>query len=87
MTKKIIGFKEFNELSKKEQLEILRRDGAHVGKRRLNGQTILLFQLHSFYVEVHYKYYRKEIENIVITNNIDIVQPYLDQIQIKGFEK
>lgn len=86
MTKKALGLIEFNELALRLQLEILHRDGVHVGKRKIRNQLIILFQLYSFYVEVHYKEYRKTIDHIITSDSTDILQPYLDQIHVRDLK-
>ncbi len=87
MTKKLIGLSEFLELSPEMQFEVLHRDGAYVGKRKVGQRTVILMQLHGFYVEVFYKKYRKEIDHIVTSSGTDILQPYLGQIKIQDFDK
>jgi len=84
MTKKGLSLKEFSELERMLQFKALHRNGVYVGKRRADEQVIVLFQLHGFYVEVHYKEYRKIIDHLVITDSTDILHPYLDQINLKG---
>lgn len=87
MTKKALGLDEFLELSETEQFELLRRDGVHVGKRRIGRQTVILFQLYVFYVEVYYKQYRRVIDHFVTSESTDIFQPYLEQISIRSIKK
>ena len=87
MTKKAIGLAEYNELTQEQQLDILHRDGAYVGKRKIGQQTVVLFQLYGFYVEVYYKQYRRQIDHTLATDNVNIVHPYFDQINIKGLNK
>lgn len=87
MTKKAIGLAEYNQLAEEQQMDILHRDGAYVGKRKLGKQTVVLFQLYGFYVEVFYKQYRKQIDHTVSTSNPDILHPYIDQIDVKGLNK
>jgi hypothetical protein len=84
MTKKALSLAEFAGLPQSMQFEILHKHGVYVGKRKKGEQTVVLFQLHGFYVEVYYKQYRKIIDHIVTSDNTDIIQPYLDQINIKG---
>lgn len=86
MTKKAIGLKEYQQLADDQQLDILHRDGVYVGKRKEGKQTIVLFQLYGFYIEVYYKHYRRQIEKTIASDNPDILQPYIDQINIKGFD-
>lgn len=83
MTKKALSLADFKNLPQALQFEILHKHGVYVGKRKLNDQTIVLFQLHSFYVEVYYRLYRKTIEKILTSDSADILQPYLDQIHIR----
>lgn len=87
MTKKAIGLDEYKELTQDQQLNLLHRDGVYVGKRKLNNQTVVLFQLYGFYVEVFYKQYRRQIDHTMATTDVNIVQPYIDQINIKGLQK
>lgn len=86
MTRKVVNLEEFNELSQKLKLEILHKDGAHVGKRVVEGHIMILFQLYSFYVEVHYEIYRKDVRHIFTTGSSDVLQPYLNQIHIEGLD-
>lgn len=87
MTKKIIGLSEFRELAQELQFKILHKDGVHVGKRIIDGQMVILLQLYGFYVEVYYEEYRKKIHNIITSDSTDILQPYLDQINIRDLNK
>jgi hypothetical protein len=87
MTKKAIGSTEFNELSEEVQFAILHSDGVYVGKRKVGKQTVVLFQLYGFYVEVYYKQYRKKIDHIVTSDSTDILQPYMSQIQVRDINK
>ena len=87
MTKRAINLTEYKELSWESQLNILHRNGAHVGKRVLDGQIVILFQLNGFYVEVYYKEYRKEISHIITSESPDILMPYLDQIRIRDLDQ
>lgn len=87
MTKKLIRISEFNELLQELQFELLQRDGVHIGKRMVGNQTVILLQLYSFYVEVYYEQYRKQIDHIITSNGTDILQPYLDQIDVRDLKK
>ena len=85
MTKKALSLTEFMDLPQELQFEVLHKHGAYIGKRKADKQTIVLFQLHGFYVEVYYKQYRKIIDHIITSDSTDILQPYLDQINIRDF--
>lgn len=87
MTKKILGPQEFKELEADIQLKLLYRDGVHVGKRKLHGKTLILFQLYSFYVEIVYKEYRKKIYYMLVSADTETLQSYLDQIHVRDLKK
>ena len=87
MTKKALSLTEFLDLPQELQFEVLHKHGVYVGKRKTNKQTIVLFQLHGFYVEVYYRQYRKLIDRIVTSDSPEILQPYLDQIHIKDLNE
>jgi hypothetical protein len=87
MTKKAIGLEEFRQLLQEQQFDLLHKDGVYIGKRKPGKQTIVLFQLYSFYVEVHYRKYRKEIDHLVTSDDTAILQPYLEQIPIRDLDK
>jgi hypothetical protein len=84
MTKKALSLTEFIDLPQELQFEVLHKHGVYVGKRKADKQTIVLFQLHGFYVEVYYRQYRKIIDHVITSDNADILQPYLDQINVRG---
>lgn len=83
MTKKALSLKEFMDLPQELQFEVLHKHGVYVGKHKAGKQTVVLFQLHGFYVEVYYKQYRKIIDHIVTSDSTEILHPYLEQINIK----
>lgn len=87
MTKKIIGLREFLDLPESEQLELMRNEGVYVGKRKVGKQTVVLFQLNHFYVEVFYKHYRKVIDHFRTSEETSILQPYLEQIVVRDLKK
>jgi hypothetical protein len=83
MTKRVASLSDFNELSQQQQYALLHSDGVYVGKRKESGQTVILFQLYSFYVEVRYRVYRQEIDFLTLSDQMDILEPYIDQIQVR----
>lgn len=87
MTKKLLGLAEFNDLMESQQFDLLHRDGVYVGKRKSGKQTIVLFQLYSFYIEVYYKQYRKQIDHIVTTDDASILHSYIDQVNVRDLNK
>jgi len=87
MTKKAIGLADFENLSLKEQLDLLHTDGVHIGKRVVEGQPVILYQLNEFYAEVYFTDYRKAVGKIVTSAGIEIVHPYIDQVRIRDLDK
>lgn len=86
MTKRAIALAEFEQLSLMEKLDILHQDGVHVGKRVLKERRVMLYQLTDFYVEVYFLHYRKEVERIITTKDVEITQPYLNQVQVRDLD-
>jgi hypothetical protein len=84
MTRKILTGVEFEALSEEARLDLLHRDGVYIGKRNCDGQVLILFQLYGFYVEVHYKNYRRDISHLLVSGDVNMLQPYLDQIHVSG---
>lgn len=74
---------EFQVLPREEQVPILYQNGVYIGKKKTDELIRLLFQLESFYVEIIYINYRKFIYKIRCTNSTCILEPYLNQIDVK----
>ncbi|RYY40419.1 MAG: hypothetical protein EOO08_04605 [Chitinophagaceae bacterium] len=87
MTKKAIGAEEFCDLSDEERLRLLHRDGVYIGKQKVAEQMRVLFQLYGFYVEVFYRHYRREVEQLHVTTDADVLQPYLDQVDVRDLDR
>lgn len=65
-----------------EKIDLLYNHGVYVGKRKVNGKTVVLYQLEGFYVQIFYKVYRRYISNINFFTSTKRLQPYLDQIDV-----
>lgn len=87
MTKKALSLTEFLNLPQEVQFRDLQAHGVYVGKRKVDGKTVVLFQLHAFYVEVYYRQYRKIVDHIRTSADTDILQPYLKQINMGGLDE
>lgn len=87
MTKKVLSLEAFEELTPEEKMDVLHKDGVHVGKRTIDKQTAILHQLNDFYVEVLYKSYRREIEKISSSRDLEFAQPYLNQVNVRDLDK
>lgn len=72
---------EFKVLSDEERMEVLYNEGVYIGKKLENGLAVLLYQLHTFYVEIAYRKYRHYIHSLRCSENTTILEPYLHQIE------
>jgi hypothetical protein len=72
----------FRLLPYNEQVAILYQDGVFIGKRSVGNDTLLLYQLDSFYVEIRYKKYRYFIHSVKIFRGIEALDPYLHHINV-----
>jgi hypothetical protein len=86
MTKKTISLADFLKLGMDEQVELLHRDGTYVGKREVNSQVAVLFQLHDFYAEIWYLDYRRHIDRIRASASTELLLPYLDQVNVRDLD-
>jgi hypothetical protein len=78
---------DYNLLTEKKQLDLLYENGVFIGKQKKMDQTIVLFQLDGFYVEVFYKKYRYFISKIRCFTSTDRLAPYLVQIDVEDVMK
>lgn len=74
--------REITALYQAEQLNILYTEASFLAKRGSGNSSILLLQFEDWYVEIHYYYYRCEVNKIIFSKDMDILDPYLDQIDI-----
>lgn len=72
----------FSALALVDQLEVLYIQGVHLAKRSCNGQPVILYQFGKWYVEIFYKKYRSKVDYINCTDGTDILEPYLDVLNI-----
>lgn len=72
----------FQLLERQQQLEAIQTQGVYVGKRYVGEMTVILYQLESFYVEIYYRSYRKFIDFLKYSSSVEILQPYLAQIDV-----
>lgn len=73
---------EFCQLTDAQQIDLLYEDGVYIDKRKVGTTTILLYQLNGFYIEVCYYKYRLSIAWIRCSESIQILDPYLDKMDI-----
>lgn len=73
--------REFGELEREKQLDLLYEEGAFIGKLHAGDRIRLLYQLGAFYVELMYSHHRREVDTIRFSEETGILQPYLSQIR------
>jgi len=74
---------EFKLMDYEKQIDLLHKEGVYVGKRKIFSRIVILFQLHTFYVEVYYRVYRKVIDHLNCTSSTETLEPYLEQINVE----
>jgi hypothetical protein len=84
--KRAIYIEEFKALNQDQQLDLIHKEGVHIGKKNTSGKTAILYQLNDFYVEVIYKSYRREVEAIKLFSDTASIQFYLDQVPVRDLD-
>ena len=75
---------EFRLLSYHAQIDLLYRHGVYIGKKRLGGMTVLLYQLDAFYVKIFYSKYRETVSCITVFTSALHITDYLSHINIES---
>lgn len=75
---------DFQLLPEQDQIDILYQYGVYVGKRKEAFSVILLYQFESFYVEVFYRKYRSHVKRLHCFESTDLLDPYLEQIDVEN---
>jgi hypothetical protein len=73
----------FQQLTFDEKVHTIYNHGVYIGKRKLDGLTILLYQVAGFYVELVYKKYRNSILKLHCFDSTEFLNPYLDAINLE----
>ncbi|MBA2329319.1 MAG: hypothetical protein M3413_07070 [Bacteroidota bacterium] len=73
----------FQVMDENKKINILYRQGIYIGKRKFLNFCTVLYQLDSFYVELYYKKYRTYIDKIRVFESTELLEPYLDQIDVE----
>lgn len=74
----------FNTLPKKAQQELLLAEGTYLAERIDGPFRIMLYQLESFYVEVHFFNLYNKVAFFSAFDTIDALEPYLETIDVSG---
>jgi hypothetical protein len=75
---------QFKVLELNEQAQAVWEHGEHVATRMTAKYKILLWVVNEFYVEMFYNYHDNKIEKIRSFRNPEIIEPYLNQIDISS---
>ena len=73
---------EFESLALKRQLNLLYHDGVFIGKKTSMLGTAVLYQFESFYVEIHYFEYRRHVQWMHCFESVDLLDPYLQNMNV-----
>lgn len=73
---------QFNALDDIEQAEAIWEHGVLLRSRDEGDYRYILYQIDSFYVELHYHMQQNAIEKARVFANPDHLQPYLDEMTI-----
>jgi hypothetical protein len=73
---------DFDSLALRCQLELLYHEGVYIGKKAGVLEVAVLYQLDSFYVEIHYSEYRRHIQWIHSFESTELLDPYLENMNV-----
>jgi len=76
---------DFMLLPKRRQIDVIYEEGVYIGKRNHQQQSIVVYQVQTFYVEVFYRKYRYFISDIHCFTSVDLLTPYLSQINVGDY--
>ncbi|HEX8460545.1 MAG TPA: hypothetical protein VF623_03920 [Segetibacter sp.] len=76
---------DFLQLPDRRQIATIYKDGVFIGKCCYQQQIVAAYQVHSFYVEIFYRKYRYYISDLHCFTSVDLLAPYLSQIDIKDY--
>jgi len=75
---------DFGILDERARINLVYLEGVYLGKRKEDEATLVLYQLHGFYVEICYRKYRYHIHRIRAFASTFLLDPYLDDIAIEN---
>ncbi len=74
---------DFTLLDDREKIWILYEHGVYIGKRKIGGASVILYQLEGFYAEIFYRTYRRDIKQISSFAGTAKLDPYLTEINVE----
>lgn len=69
--------REFERLPAAEKLRLLHEEGVYIGKHSVDGKISVLYQLDGFYIEIFYREYRVQIEQMRSFDSPEDIDKYL----------
>ena len=75
---------DFGILDERARVNLVYLEGVYLGKRKEEDATLVLYQLHGFYVEISYQKYRYHIRRIRAFASTFLLDPYLDDMAIEN---
>ena len=73
----------FNALNQEKQRRLVLQKGVYLTGRRTRDFTVLLFDVDGFYIEVYFYTATNKVFLIKSFDHTDLLQPYLNTIDIK----
>ena len=75
----------FQSLSQSTQREVARKKGVLLFKKQCADFKVLLYQLHSFYIELYFHPSSNKATLVKSFSSVDELEPYLNDIQLPSF--
>lgn len=69
---------QFEAMPRKQQIDLLQKDGVYIGKQKTNGHC-LLYHYQTIYVEVMYAVHRSEIIELRCLTDMAILDVYFSE--------
>ena len=77
-----MNLQQFRSASREVQEKLVKREGVFLMERKSLGVSVLLFQLHGFYVEVFYNTTTNTVSFIKSFEDMDGIEAYLCMVDI-----
>ncbi|MGK7389219.1 MAG: hypothetical protein ACNS60_02675 [Candidatus Cyclobacteriaceae bacterium M2_1C_046] len=73
---------EFNHLTFDEKCENIATEGRYLSFRYIENMKIYLYAIDDFFVEISFSPYHHKVVGIDAFNNVDLLNPYLEFVNI-----
>lgn len=78
----VMTLKQFKALSKEAQQKMVMKNGVFLADRYTPHITIVLYQLHGFYIELYFHSENNQLTWVKCFDSIDDLEPYLSEIDL-----